>query len=572
MKRLFLVLSLVATVNLMSMVPVLNSGEDGDVGIEIFDNFQQEGEVVQVPEAVATQFGVFANQMSDSLFDKTVPLAAMVEPNAFKKLLAALQKEDFKSAIKEVDHSSLPGVLKVADYLLLDEEKVDLIIEEVAEKLGEIGIDSLINMDAPLLEDLIMEKWLEGNKDKALAAGCPLDWSLKQTLPSGGVVRSVTISSDGQTIVSVGADRTVNIWNLGGDGRWALRQILEESVVGDDMDWIYSVAISNDGQIIVSGSTDGTVRIWSLDGNGNWVIKQTLGQDVGGHTDWVESVAISNDSRTIVSGSYDGTVKIWSLGVDGSWDHRQSLAVGSGDDMDWVNSVAISNDGRTIVFVGREDGTVKIWSLGVDGSWDHRQSLGGDMDLVESATISDDGRTIVSDGKEDGAVKIWNLGVDGSWTLRQTLDDDEDWVHLVAISKDGKTIVSGSVDRVVKIWSLGEDGSWAIRQTLDQDVGTGAINSVAISDDGKTIVSSRMDRAIKIWSAPEDCKLTLPIVYAIEKEDISEEEKSRLIERIDFGNLHPGIATYLRTLGISRKRSRGQLFGVVNYLKNKWRS
>jgi hypothetical protein len=392
MKRLLLILSLVAAVNLMSMASAGHLLESGNMmNIEVASNFdKQEGEVVQVPKAIANQFGVFTDQMGS--FAEGEPLAARVEPSVFKKLLEILQKANLKRAISRLDSSSLVSVLEVADYLLLDKEKVDLIIGEVAEKLGNVSVDGLLAIAAPI-QDLVIKKWLEGNKDKVSAAGCPLDWSLKQIL-------------DGHT-------GSVN-----------------------------SVAISGNGQTIVSGSDDETVKIWNLGGDGSWVLKQTLDSHAGP----VNSVAISGNDQTIVSGSVDKAVKIWSLGGDGRWVLKQTLDSHAGP----VNSVAILNDGQTIISSSDDDDTVQIWIL-------------------------------------DG---------DGSWVYKQTLGAHANWVNLVAISNDGQTIASASY-------------------------------------------------GISVWSAPEDCKLTLPIVYAIEKEELTLDERDKLIEEIDFNEAHPRLANYL---------------------------
>ncbi|WP_071782556.1 WD40 repeat domain-containing protein [Planktothrix agardhii] len=66
---------------------------------------------------------------------------------------------------------------------------------------------------------------------------------------------------------------------------------------------VYSVAISPDGQTLVSGSKHGEIKIWEL----------STGRELRtltGHSDSVYSVAISPDGQTLVSCD-DGTIKIW---------------------------------------------------------------------------------------------------------------------------------------------------------------------------------------------------------------------------------------------------------------------
>ncbi|WP_036028833.1 AAA-like domain-containing protein, partial [Leptolyngbya sp. PCC 6406] len=154
-----------------------------------------------------------------------------------------------------------------------------------------------------------------------------------------GVVRSVALSGDGQTIVSGGDDGTVRLWSRSGEA-------LGTPFTGHQ-GVVRSVALSGDGQTIVSGGDDGTVRLWSRSG-------EALGTPFTGHQGWVWSVALSGDDQTIVSGGSDGTVRLWS---------RSGEALGTpftGHE-GRVSSVALSGDGQTIVSGGL-DGTVRLWS------------------------------------------------------------------------------------------------------------------------------------------------------------------------------------------------------------------
>jgi WD40 repeat protein len=114
-------------------------------------------------------------------------------------------------------------------------------------------------------------------------------------------VLSVSISSDGQTLVSGSLDNTIKIWNLE-TGE------LRRTLTGHDSS-VYSVSISSDGQTLVSGSDDKTIKIWNLE---TGELRRTL----TGHDSSVYSVSISSDGQTLVSGSLDNTIKIWNLSFD----------------------------------------------------------------------------------------------------------------------------------------------------------------------------------------------------------------------------------------------------------------
>ncbi|MEH2171671.1 nSTAND1 domain-containing NTPase [Nostoc sp.] len=362
-------------------------------------------------------------------------------------------------------------------------------------------------------------------------------------------VRSVAISSNGQTIVSGGRDGTVRLWNRQG-------QSLAEPLLGHIGD-VSSVAISSDGQTIVSGGSDGTVRLWNLQG-------LPLAEPLHGHSNVVTSVAISDDGQTIVSGGEDRTVRLWnrqgqslpeplcghervvtsvaisgdgqtivSGGRDGTvrlWNHQgQSLPEPLGDHERVVYSVAISSNGQTIVSGGR-DGTVRLWNRQGQSL---AEPLRGHSNFVTSVAISGDGQTIVSGGR-DGTVRLWNRQ---GLPLAEPLRGHEDDVSSVAISSDGQTIVSGGRDGIVQLWNLqglplaesfrnhegwvtsvtissdgqtiisgGRDGTVRLRNRQGLPLAEplrdhqGIVNSVAISSDGQTIVSGGRDGTVQLWN------------------------------------------------------------------------
>lgn len=117
--------------------------------------------------------------------------------------------------------------------------------------------------------------------------------------------------------------------------------------------WIRSVAISPDGQTLVSVSEDKTIKLWNLNTG-------QLLRTLTGHSDKVTSVAISPDGQTLVSGSLDKKIKLWNLNTG---QRLRTLDVRTSQGLIvQVSAIAFSADGQTLVS-GDETGTLKIWRL-----------------------------------------------------------------------------------------------------------------------------------------------------------------------------------------------------------------
>ncbi|OKH43238.1 hypothetical protein NIES2101_31105, partial [Calothrix sp. HK-06] len=226
-----------------------------------------------------------------------------------------------------------------------------------------------------------------------------------------GLVNSVAISTDKQTIVSGGDDGTVRLWDSKGKQAAELR---------GHQGSVNSVAISTDKQTIVSGGDDGTVRLWDSKG------KQVA--ELRGHQTPVLSVVISTDKQTIASGSADGTVRLW--------DSKGKQVAELRGHQTPVSSVAISIDKQTIAS-GIALGTMRLW----DSKGKQVATFKGHQGYLRSVAISTDKQTIVSGG-DDGTVWLW----DSKGKQVATFKGHQGYLRSVAISTDKQTIVSGGDD------------------------------------------------------------------------------------------------------------------------------
>jgi WD40 repeat protein len=125
---------------------------------------------------------------------------------------------------------------------------------------------------------------------------------LERTLRGHGQsVKSVAYSSDGEHVVSAGADATVRIWSVRGDRVVTLRG--HEGPV-------FSADFDRDGKRVTSAGQDGTVRVWSAAGGEALVV---LDRYQGA----ARTAEFSEDGRRVVSAGDPGIVRVSSCDVCG---------------------------------------------------------------------------------------------------------------------------------------------------------------------------------------------------------------------------------------------------------------
>lgn len=243
-------------------------------------------------------------------------------------------------------------------------------------------------------------------------------------------VNSLAFSSDGQTLVSCGADSTIKLWHVG-----ALDLI---DILHKHNGVVRCAAFTPDGRMLATGGDDRKILFWDLMQR-QVAIALSL-DDTAAH-----SLVLSRDGETLVTGSYR-KIKVWrtspQTGIKSLKDAEPLHTLMGHSHI--VCSLAISADGKILVS-GSWDQTIKVWQLET-GKLLH--TLKGHQDRVYAIALSPDGQIIAS-GSADKTIKLWHLQ---TGELLGTFTGHTHIVTALAFTASGEMLVSGSLDKTIKIW------------------------------------------------------------------------------------------------------------------------
>lgn len=207
-------------------------------------------------------------------------------------------------------------------------------------------------------------------------------------------VKTVSISYDGQLLLSGSDDKMLKVWQL--TDRKFMFSINAHS------NWIKSAEFSPDTRLICSGSEDRQVKLWDVTTKG-------LIHNFTDHSQSVNSVKFHPDGTCVAAGSSDNSIKIWDIRGQRLIQHYDAATAP-------VTSIAFHPNGRYLLS-SSADSTVKIWDL--------RQghilySLYGHEGPANSVSFSPNGDFFTTSGS-DAIVMCWKSNLNELDT--ETIDD-----------------------------------------------------------------------------------------------------------------------------------------------------
>jgi WD40 repeat protein/transcriptional regulator with XRE-family HTH domain len=329
---------------------------------------------------------------------------------------------------------------------------------------------------------------------------------LGKLLGHAGAVSQIAFHPDGNTLFSVGADRTVSLWDTGQRARTAV-------LTGHDA-WLTAAAVSPDGRTAATGGDDAQIAIWDLDRRtrvatmtghtsqitdiifspdgrhlataaGNDVIlwdmeRHTRVATLSGHTKMVRALAFSPDGRTLATASDDATVILWDV-------IRSARTATLTGHTDGAYAVGFSPDGSTLA-TGGGDTTAIMWDVATrtrTATFTHHKPDA----LVLALAFSPDGRTLATAG-DDTAVRLWDTR---HRMLRARLTGPRTAVYTLAFSPRTSMLAAGGEDGVILLWDPSQP---AVAEHANM------VNAVAFSPDGRTLATASVNQTT-LWNTAD---------------------------------------------------------------------
>ncbi|WP_146519715.1 caspase family protein [Stieleria varia] len=230
-------------------------------------------------------------------------------------------------------------------------------------------------------------------------------------LETGGhtaVCMWLDFTPDGRSLVSVGNDKVIRIWDVQDPWHPTLRQSIRLHAGKGQEGLMYCGAISPDGRwLAVAGRGSpllddhiGDIQIVDLrKGSVTYLLR--------GHTHEVNSLDFSRDGRLLASASHDKTVRVWNLAGVAPGGEVQSLVLKAHSDIVYRLAWLPTAGGADRLVSVSNDRTGRIWQRGNDGRWFSSAVLSGHSDTVGEVACSPDGRWIVTSSL-DRTVRLWD--------------------------------------------------------------------------------------------------------------------------------------------------------------------
>ena len=283
-----------------------------------------------------------------------------------------------------------------------------------------------------------------------------------------GTINALSYSEDGHTLVTVGQDATLKVWNPKGSS--LIRTI--------DLDDGPATALALSGSRALTGHANGQIVLWDFERAEKIASFKRNDSEI-----W--SVTFAGGPNRFAAASHD-----WKLAI---WDTAQASAPLQVIDAheNSANAIAFArSETGPLLASGSADRSVKLWNL---DTFDMLRTYRGHGDFVTALAFAPEAKSLAS-ASLDGSIRIWSLS---SSRAIKRLYGHKGRVSGLSFSSTGDTLASAGDDGQVRIWDF-KHGRAA--RTLAGH--TGAVKTVAFAPDGQTLASAGEDGIVRLWMNP----------------------------------------------------------------------
>ncbi|KAI1806736.1 WD40 repeat-like protein [Daldinia bambusicola] len=388
--------------------------------------------------------------------------------------------------------------------------------------------------------------------------GAPFKFDSKAAGLHKGFVLGTAFSPDGNTLVTVGADKRIQLY----DGKTGepTKSIGENEHTGS----IFAVSWSKDSKSFVTASADQTVKLWDVEagtvtqtwkfGDGvsvpdqqvgvvrphgrsdGLIISLSLGGDlnylvegnpkpirvVQGHNKSITALGVGSDGKgeTLWTGSFDGRVCSWDLGsgaaavVDGQTHTNQvtqftsstgrAYSVGWDDTLRIVDESANTFAGESLKLSAQPKGVAsadgRVYVATISGVEIYaKDQLAGKLDITEAqpTAIAAQG-SLVAVGLSNNAVHLYKAESGDKLTQVHEVKSSTAQISALAFSKDGSLLAAGN--SAGKIYAYRTSASGLELATDRWSAHTGRVTSIAWNEAGTHAASGALDTHVFVWS------------------------------------------------------------------------
>ncbi len=276
-------------------------------------------------------------------------------------------------------------------------------------------------------------------------------------------VRALSLSADGQVLLSGGLDETLHLW-----GSEHFRDL---GAVTDDVGPVEDAALAPGGKWAVSCAmrlfpTDMVVQVWDLD-SGREVRR------LKGSGSQMTCVAIAPDGRRVAAGSADRLIRIWSL------EQPAPPPLILKGHTEQVSRLTFLPAGDALLSVGH-DGTVRLWDSRTGAP---KGAVNAQAGKVTAVAFDKPSKRIAVAGD-----LLRLRQPEGSFAV---LRGHRGRVLAVCFTPDGQRLLSGGSDGTVRLWRV-EDGE----EISHLDAHLGGVYALACHPNGSVFFSGGADGII----------------------------------------------------------------------------